>query len=64
MRKFESQCPSNFSNAVAASATETVFPVSLSIDVILTFEIPQGVIWSNGERSPHTFNASPCIVIQ
>ena len=63
-RKSESRCPGNFSNAAAASTTETVFPVSLSIDVIITFEIPQGVIWPNGERSPHTFNANPCIVIQ
>ena len=63
-RKSETQRSSNFSNTVSASPTETVFPVSLSIDVIITFEIPQGVIWLNGERSPHTFNANPCIVIQ
>ena len=29
-----------------------------------TFEIPHGVIWPNGDKSPHTFNAKPCIVIQ
>ena len=39
-------------------------PVSFSIEVIVTFAIPQGVIASKGERSPPTLRAKPCIVIQ
>src|SRR5678815_2412916 len=53
-----------FSIVTAAAATDILIAVSFSIEVIITLEIPQGVIWLNGERSPHTFNANPCIVIQ
>ena len=39
-------------------------PVSCSIEVMVTFAIPQGVIAPKGDRSPPTLRAKPCIVIQ
>ena len=44
MRKSEILRAINFSNTTATSITEIDLPVSLSIEVMATFEIPHGVI--------------------
>jgi hypothetical protein len=45
-------------------STLTGEPVSFSTDVIVTFAIPHGTMWLKGARSPQTFSANPCMVIQ
>src|SRR5205823_7567375 len=64
VRNSEIRFSTNFSSDAATLATEKVLPVSFSIDVIATLSMPQGTIRLKGERSPQTFNANPCIVIQ
>ena len=56
----EKIAPSWWANVSALS----VAPRSRSTLVISTPAMPHGVIWPNGARSPHTFSANPCIVIQ